>query len=139
MLSGPSQKFRSTAGYRTIIAGSAKGGACATQFDSIKKDFGPSPIPNAEGRRQTKHAGLRGTKIPCLQTPYNPQHFSFGNLPVAEQSEDRLRQLKITLTHTWRAGTKMTTLSHFRCSFLFARFSDSSKSQDAVSVAYPEV
>jgi hypothetical protein len=133
MLSGPSQKFRSTAGYRTIIAGSAKGGACATQFDSIKKDFGPSPIPNAEGRRQTEHAGLRGTKIPCLQTPYNSQHCSF-RLP----NKARIA-CGITLTHTWRAGTKMTTLSHFRCSFLFARFFDSSKSQDAVSMANPEV
>src|SRR6185503_10461892 len=96
MLSGPSQKSRFTAGYRTIIAGGTKAGACASQFDSIKKDFGPSPIPNAEGRRQTKHAGLRGTKIPCLQTPYNSQGCSFGNLTVAEQSEDRLRQLKFT-------------------------------------------
>ena len=91
MQSGRSQKSGSTAGCRTIIAASTKGGACASQFDSIKKDFGPSPIPNGEGRRQTKHAGLRGTKIPCLQTPYNTQHFSFWNQPVAAQSEDRLR------------------------------------------------
>jgi hypothetical protein len=84
-------------------------------------------------------AGLTGTKIPCLQTPYNSQHFLLGLPSVAAESEDRLWQLKIIHAYPEKAGTKMTMSSHSRGSFLFGVFSDSSQTQNAVSMANPEV
>src|SRR5258708_25887613 len=108
MQSGRTQKSGFTAACRTIIAGSTKAGACASPFDNIGKDFHLPPIPNGEGHRQTQRAGLRGTKIPCLQPPYNLQHFPFGNPPVAEESADRLRQAKIIYPNSEKAGDTMT-------------------------------
>jgi hypothetical protein len=136
MHSGRSQKSGFTAPCRTIIAASAKIGACTSPFDSMGEDFRLPPIP---GRRQTNQAGLRGTKIPCLQTPYNSQHFPFGNLPVADESAERLRQLKIIHAYPEKAGAKMTASSHSCRSLLFGVFSDSSQIQDAASMANPEV
>jgi hypothetical protein len=136
MHSGRSQKSGFTAPCRTIIAASAKIGACTSPFDSMGEDFRLPPIP---GRRQTNQAGLRGTKIPCLQTPYNSQHFLLGLPSVAAESEDRLWQLKIIHAYPEKAGTKMTMSSHSRGSFLFGVFSDSSQTQNAVSMANPEV
>ena len=78
MHSGRTQKIGFTAAYRTLAAGSAKTGICASPSDSIVGDFRDHPIPNDEGQRQTEQAGLKGTKIPCLQTPYNTNIFLFG-------------------------------------------------------------
>jgi hypothetical protein len=94
---------------------------------------------NGEGQRQVKRAGLRGTKIPCLQTPHNPQYFPFWNQPVAEESEVRLRQPKIIYTSPEEARTKMATLSHFCASLLYSVFSEFLQTQHAVSMANPEV
>jgi hypothetical protein len=113
MQSDRHQKGGFTAAYRTIIARSARAGACASRFDNIGKDFRLPTIPNGEGRRQTQPAGLKGTKIPCLQSPYNLQHSPFGNPPVAEESAVRFRQLKIIYAYLEKAGPGMTTSSHF--------------------------
>jgi hypothetical protein len=139
MHSGRAQKSGFAAEHRTIIAGSATTGVCASPSDSIGIDFNVPPIPNGEGQRQTKRAGLRGTKIPCLPTPYNPQYIPFWNQPVAVESEVRLRQPRIIYTSPEEARTKMATLSHFWASLLYGVISEFLQTQHAVSMANPEV
>lgn len=139
MRAGRAQKNGSTGTCRTLVAGSAKAGVFQSQSDSIREDFRVPLIPNGEGRRQTKRAGLRGAKIPCLQPPYNTEHYPFWNQPVAEESEDRSRQLKIIYARPEGAGTEMAMLSHFCVFLLYGVFSEFLLTQHAISMANPEV
>ena len=139
MRAGRAQKNGSTRACRTLVAGSRKAGLFLSQSDSIREDFRVPLIPNGEGQRQTKRAGLRGAKFLCLQSPYNTEHFLVWNQPVAEESEDRLRQLKIIYARPEGAGTEMAKLSHFCVFLLYGVFSEFLQTQHAVSMANPEV
>jgi hypothetical protein len=137
MQSGRSQKSGFTVACRTIIRGSAVAGARDFPFDNIGKDFHLPPISNGEGCRQTQRAGLRGTKFPCPQTPYNLQHFPFGAPTVAEESRS-LAAIEDYLRIPEKAGAKMTTSSHF-CGTLLSGVFLAPLRLNAVSMANPEV
>jgi hypothetical protein len=139
MHSGQTQKIGFTAAYRTLAAGSAENGVCASPSDSIVGDFCAPPIPIDKGQRQTEQADLKGIKIPCRRTPYNSEYFPFWNQPFAAESEDRLRQVKIVSACPEKAGAEMATWHHFRASLLYGVFSEILQAQDAVSMANPEV
>jgi hypothetical protein len=139
MHSGQAQKVGFRAGCRTLGMGSAGTSLCASPSDSIVEDFHDQPFPNGEGQRQTERAGLTGTSIPCLQAPYNTKHFPFWNQLVAAEMEDRLRQLEFISACPEKAGADMATLSHFCASLLYGVYSESFQTQDAVSMANPEV
>jgi hypothetical protein len=139
MHSGQTQKIGFAARCRTLGVGGAETSVCASPSDSIVEDFRDHPAPNGEGQRQTERAGLSGTKIPCLQTPNNTRHFPFWNQLVAAESEDPLRQVNFISVCPEVVGTEMATLSHFCASLLYGIFPESFPTQDAVSMANPEV
>jgi hypothetical protein len=135
MRAGGAQKDAFPERRRALQAGNTKAGFCPSQSDSIEQDFRAPLIPNGEGQRQTKHAGLEGTKIPCLQSPYNTKYFPIWNQLVAAECEDRSLQVKIIYACPQEAGAKMATLSHFCASLLYWIPADSR----AISMANPEV
>jgi hypothetical protein len=139
MHSGRAQKIGFTAAYRTLAAGSAEIGISEPPSDSIVGDFCDHPSLNDHGPRQTEQADLKGTKIPRLQTPYNTGYFSFWNQPFAAENEDRLRQVKIVSACPQKAGAEMATWHHFRASLFYGVFSEIFQTQDAFSMANPEV
>jgi hypothetical protein len=139
MRAGRAQKNVFAEGCRTWVVESAKAGVCPSRSDSIGEDFRVPLISNGEGQRQTKQAGLTGTKIPCHRSPYNTQYFPFWNQPVATGSGCRSRQVKIIYAYPKEAGAKMATLGHFDASLLYGVFSGNLQTQDAVSMANPEV
>ena len=139
MHSDQTQKIGLGAGCHTLGTGSAGASLCVSPSDSMLEDFHDQPFPNGEGQRQTKHADLTDTDIPCHQRPYNTKHFPFWNQLVAAEIEDRLRQLEFISACPEKAGAEMATLSHFCASLLYGVYSESLHAQDAVSMANPEV
>jgi hypothetical protein len=136
---GRAQKSGFTAECRTLGAECVSGGFYASYSGSIVKDFRFPFTPNSMGQRPTKRAGLTGTIIPCLQATYNPQYFSFWNQPVATKCKNGLRQLKIIFACPEKGGVQMATLGHFCASLLYGVFSDFLQTQNAISMANPEV
>ena len=124
---------------RTLEAKSIQGSARVSNSDSIGEDIRVPSVPNGEGQRQTQNAGLKGASIPCLQTPYSKQHFSFWNQPVPAISEDRLRQLKLSSACPEEVGGEMATWSHFSASLLDSAVRGSLQTATALSEANPEV
>lgn len=133
------QKIGFTAECRTLGMECPSVGFCASYSDSIVKDFRTPSIPNAPGQRQTKQAGLTGSRIPCLQATYNTQYFSLWNQPVAAKCKNRLQQLKIIFECPEKGGVQMATSGHFCASLLYGVFSDFLQTQNATSKANPEV
>jgi len=99
-------------------------GALAHDSDSILRDSRAPYLSNCAGRRQTEQATLSGTKIPCLQRPYNEIHFFFWNQSVAAKVKDGPRQLKFVYGSQEPGGSAMATLSHFCASLLYGVFSE---------------
>jgi hypothetical protein len=112
-----------------LAAGNAKIGVFGPPSDSIVGDFCDHPISNNKGQRQTEQAGLKGIKIPCHQTSYNTEYFSFWNQPFAAENEGRLRHVKIVSTCPEKAGAEMATWRHFRASLLYGVFSEIIRAQ----------
>ena len=140
MQSGRTQKIGFTAECRTLGAENARAGVCVSHSDSMVGDFRVPFKSNYEGRRETQQAGLRGTKIPCIQAPCNTQYFSFCNQLVATTSDARLRRLKFIFPCPEKAGGEMATLSHFCASLLYGVFSASKhQTENTLSMANPEV
>jgi len=139
MRSGRTLKIWFMGGWRTLEAKSIQGSACVSNSDSIGEDIRVPSVPNGEGQRQTQIAGLTGASIPCLQTPYSKQRFSFWNQPVPAISEDRLRQLKLSSACPEEVGGEMATLSHFSASLLDSAVRGSLQTETALSEANPEV
>jgi hypothetical protein len=139
MLWGRTQKSGLTAECRTLGAVYAPDGFYASYSGSIVKDFRIPFTPNSMGQRPTKRTGLTGTNIPCLQTPYNTQYFSFWNQPVAAKCKNCLRRLKIIFACPEKGGVQVATSGHFCASLLYGVFSDFLQTQNAISMANPEV
>src|ERR1700739_1660750 len=113
MQSGRTQKIGFTAECRTLGAETPRAGVCVSHSDSMVGDFRVPFKSNYEGRRETQQAGLRGTKIPCIQAPCNTHYFSFCNQLVATTSDARFGRLKIIFHSPKKAGGEMETLALF--------------------------
>ena len=117
------------------------GSARVSNSDSIGEDIRVPSVPNGEGQRQTQNAGLKGASIPCLQTPYNKQYFSFWNQPVRRESARiACGNLKLSSACPEEVGGEMATWSHF-CASLLVRCSTlvSFRLKPPLSMANPEV
>jgi hypothetical protein len=139
MRSGRDRKIGFSGGWRTWEAKYGQGSAGASDSDNIGRDVRVPSVPIGKGRRQTQHAGLRGASIPCLQTPYSMQCFSFWNQPVPAISEDRLRQLKMSSACPEEVGGEVETRSHFSASHLYSILPGSLQTENALFEANPEV
>jgi hypothetical protein len=139
MRAGGAQKDAFADGCRTLVVTSAKAGVCPSQSDSIEEDFPALLIPNGEGHRQIQQAGLNGTRIARIQAPYNTRDFPFWNQPVAAESEQRSRQVKIVYICPQEAGAKWQRRVIFAHPSSTVLFSEILQTQNAVSMANPEV
>lgn len=118
--------------------GSYPTGGQVTFSDTIGADSRVPFIPIWEERRQTEHASLWSTSIPCFRDVYGTEHFPFWIQPVAAVNEERLRQLKSENARPEKAGSNMA-----RCCQVSSRFYGFStgiaQTQEAASMANPEV
>ena len=139
MSAGGAQKDACADEFRTLVVESAVAGVCPSQSDSIGEDFRVPLIPNGKGQRQTQQTDLRDAIIPCLQAPYNTHHFPFWNQPVAAESEKRSLQEKIIYARPHEAGAKWQRWVIFAHPSSTVLFSEILQTQNAVSMANPEV
>ena len=131
-------------GYRFTGQGGARqfgdnpSGAWVTSSDTIEADSRVPFIPFWGERRQTEHAALWSTPIPCFRSPQDTEHFPFWLQPVARVSKERLRQLKCDDARPEKAGNIVA-----ECNQDSSRLYDFStgilQTQDAASMANREV
>lgn len=83
-------------------------GVWVTNSDTIQPDSRVSPISFWNERRQTEHAVIRSTPIPCFGRPHCKQ-LPFGYQPVAAVKEARPGQANCDHIRQKKAGSKMSS------------------------------
>jgi hypothetical protein len=130
-------------GYRFTGQGGARqfgdnpSGAWVTSSDTIEADSRVPFIPFWGERRQTEHAALWSTTIPCSRYPHSTKHFPFWFQPVAAVNEERLRPLKRDQARPEKGGDEMAKCSE--TSSHFSGFSTGIPQTQAASMANLEV
>ena len=139
MHSGQAQPGRVTAPFR--IAGSElpTTGVQASCSDSIRRDSRTALTPICSEARQTEQRTRGNANTPNDRSQLNTEPFPFWIQPVAAVSESPLRQLKLVYIGPEKGGTGMATSNRFSASLLYGVFSGFAQTQDALSMAKPEV
>lgn len=114
-------------------------GVLASCSDTILGDYRTALTPICSEPRQTEQVRRGFAKFPSNQPTFDTEPFPFWIQPVAMVSEERLRQLKLVYACPEKGGTRMATLSCFSASLLYGVSSGNQQTQNAVSMAKPEV
>ena len=113
-------------------------GAGVTCSDTMKPDSRGPLVPFRDDRRQTEHAALWSTEIPCFRYLHCTINFPFWIQPVAAASEELLRLLKIDSARPDKVEGKMANYCHDSIR-LHTFFTGIPQTQDAASKANSEV
>src|SRR5215467_14272893 len=107
MRAGQCYGYRFTGQGGSLQFGDNPSGFWVTSSDTIGADSRVPFIPFWGERRQTEHAALWSTSIPCFRHPHSTKHFLFWFQPVAAVNEERLRQSKSDRARLNRAWSQV--------------------------------
>ena len=138
MRAGQGHGYRSTGQGGSLQFEDYPTGVRVTCSDTIRADSRVAFIPIWKERRQTEHAALWSSAIPCFRSPHSTKHFPFWVQPVAAVNEERLRQLKSDQARPEKAWGELAVCSR-DSSRLNGLSTGTPQTQDAASVANSEV